>query len=197
MRIGKYERKCSKKPIALLLSMVMLMSVLVNGTVAWLTDTTQSIENKFTASVIDIDLSESPNLDLKMIPGHTIKKDPEVTVKANSEKCYVFVELAKSTNFDTYMTYTVAEGWTELTENPGIYYRIVDSGTSDQSFDVLLNNKVAVKGDVSKAQMNALTEDTYPTLTITAYACQYMKNNNEAFTSGEAWEKAKPADSTT
>ena len=28
---------------------------------------------------------------------------------------------------------------------------------------------------------------SYPTLTVTAYASQYMKNNNEHFTPAEAW----------
>ena len=73
-----------KKTIAVVLALVLVICCAVGGVLAWLTDTTDSITNTFTVGNVKIDLAESKNLDLKMVPGQTIKKDPKVTVKANS-----------------------------------------------------------------------------------------------------------------
>lgn len=177
-----------KKSLALVLAVVLVIGCAVAGTLAWLTDKTSEVKNTFTTSDVDIELAETTGDEYQMVPGNTIKKDPTVTVKADSEKAYVFVKLEKSANFDTYMTYEMAEGWTELTTGSGIYWRIVDASTADQDFEVIKDNKVSVKGEVTKTQMDELTADTYPTLTVTAYASQAMKNNTESFTPAEAWD---------
>ena len=119
--------------------------------------------------------------NFQMIPGWNIEKDPKVTVKAGSEACYLFVKLEKSTNFDTFMTYEMADGWEALPEAPGVYYREVAAATADTTFEVLKGNQVTVKDEVTKAQMNDLTADTYPTLTVTAYASQLYKNASTEF----------------
>ena len=159
---------------------------------AWLTDQTPSVTNTFTTSDINIELKETKN-NFQMIPGCTIAKDPKVTVKAGSEACYLFVKLEKSTDFDTFMTYEMADGWEALPEAPGVYYREVAAATADTTFEVLKDNQVTVRDDVTKAQMNALTAaDTYPTLTVTAYASQLYKNNTEKFTVAAAWANIAP-----
>ena len=190
-----------KKTFVLLLALVLIAGAAVGGTLAWLTATTDEVTNTFTTSNIEIELDESDNLDLKMIPGWTIAKDPKVTVKANSEKCYLFVKIEKSSNFDNFMTCEMAVNsdetaiWTELTGVNGVngvYYRVVDASDEDQVFAVLKDDKVTVSGEVTKAMMNELTTATYPTLTFTAYASQYMKNNTESFTAAEAWTNVQP-----
>ena len=190
-----------KKTFVLLLALVLIAGAAVGGTLAWLTATTGEVKNTFTTSNIEITLVETKGGDdreFKMIPGCTIEKDPKVTVKAGSEKCYLFVKIEKSSNFDSFMTYTVAAGWTQLTDAsdndvPGVYYRVVEASNADQEFAVLKDNQVTVKGTVTKADMNGLTENTYPTLTFTAYASQYMKNNTAPFTAAEAWENVPKA----
>lgn len=180
-----------KKSLALLLAIAIVVVGVVAGTVAWLTDKTPSVTNTFTTSDINIELKETKN-NFQMIPGWNIEKDPKVTVKADSEACYLFVKLEKSTNFDTFMTYEMAEGWTELQGYAGVYYRKVAAATADTTYEVLKDNQVTVKGTVTKAQMNALTADTYPTLTVTAYASQQFKNNTQEFTAAEAWDHIAP-----
>lgn len=180
-----------KKSLALLLAIAIVVVGVVAGTVAWLTDKTPSVTNTFTTSDINIELKETKN-NFQMIPGWNIEKDPKVTVKAGSEACYLFVKLEKSTNFDTFMTYEMADGWEALPEAPGVYYREVAAATADTTFEVLKGNQVTVKDEVTKAQMNALTADTYPTLTVTAYASQLYKNNTEKFTVAEAWANIAP-----
>lgn len=175
-----------KKSLALLLAIAIVVVGAVAGTVAWLTDRTPSVTNTFTTSDINIELKETKN-NFQMIPGWNIEKDPKVTVKTGSEACYLFVKLEKSTNFDTFMTYEMADGWEALPEAPGVYYREVAAATADTTFEVLKGNQVTVKDEVTKEQMNGLTADTYPTLTVTAYASQLYKNNTEKFTAAEAW----------
>lgn len=183
-----------KKTFVLLLALVLIAGAAVGGTLAWLTDTTEAVQNTFTTSDIDITLVETTS-EFKMVPGCTIEKDPKVTVKAGSEKCYLFVKIEKSSNFDTFMTYTVADGWTQGdgTKIPSnVWYRTVEASTANQEFAVLKDNQVSVLGTVTKADMNGLTENTYPTLTFTAYASQYMKNNTESFTAADAWTNVQP-----
>ncbi|MGI6162288.1 MAG: hypothetical protein ACOYJD_09780, partial [Christensenellales bacterium] len=126
-----------KKKLVMALALVLIVVATVGLTLAWLTDTTDPVKNTFTTSDIDITLEESVDLDLKMVPGLPITKDPLVTVLENSEKCYLFVKVEKSTNFDDFLTYTMAGGWlADATLPENVYYRIVDASASDQEFAV-------------------------------------------------------------
>lgn len=170
------------------LALVLVFAVAVGGVVAWLTDKTDPVENTFTVGDINITLTESPNLDLKMVPGKTITKDPKVTVEAKSEACWLFVKVKESTNFGTFMTYTMANGWTALDGQNGVYYREVAATTADTSFAVLKDNQVTVKDGVTKAQLEEVKTANQPTLTFTAYAVQ-KDNIADAAT---AWSKIAP-----
>ncbi len=183
-----------KKGLALVLALTLVVVGIVSGTLAWLTAKTDSVVNTFTTSDIKVKLVETKT-DFKMVPGYTIDKDPIATVEANSEKCYLFVKLEKSNNLDSYISYEMADGWTELTEGSGVYYRIVDASDADQSFSVLKDDKVSVKGEVTKDMMTT-AETNKPTLTFTVYAAQYMKNNTENFAPAEAWANANPTSTT-
>ena len=175
-----------------MLSAALIVCATVAGTLAWLTDTTAPVVNTFTVGDINITLTESENLDLKMVPGQPIEKDPKVTVKAGSEACWLFVKVEKSVNFGDFMTFEMADGWTELTEGSGVYYRNVGDksadGATDEPFPVISGNKVTVKNTVTKADLNGLTEATYPTLTFTAYAVQ----KDGIADAATAWGKVTP-----
>ena len=45
--------------------------------------------------------------------------------------------------------------------------------------------------NLTKADLGQITQS--PTLAFTAYAVQYMKDNNNSFTPSEAWENAQDA----
>ncbi len=194
-----------KKKIIVAVSALALVLVLaIGGTVAWLMDTSDTVTNTFTYGDINITLTETAtDLDsddnattntYKMVPGNTITKDPKITVAADSEACWLFVKIEKSDNFDTFMTYEMAEGWAALDNNSGVYYRDVASNTSNQEFGVIKENKVTVKDTVTKADLNALdaTEgnENYPTLTFTAYAVQ----KEGSTTAADAWTKIPSSD---
>ena len=160
-----------KKIVICALSIAVIICCAVGGTFAWLTTQTGEVRNTFTIGNIDITLAETTS-DFKMIPGETIAKDPVVTVKAGSEACWLFVKVTESDNLDSFISYSVDSGWTALTGVSGVYYREVAAVSSDTSFDVLTGNAVTVKDTVTKTMMDALTDNTLPTLTFKAYAIQ-------------------------
>lgn len=212
MNRGKYaaprrrRRRSTLKPLLVAMAVVLLIGCVAGGTLAWLTSTTPEVTNTFTTSDINITLEETGTVNnaasFKMIPGYTITKDPKVTVASGSEACYVFVEVTKSTNFDTYMTYTIDSGWTKLSGVEGVnnvYYRIVDdSEEMGVAYSVLAGDQVTVRNTVTKEMMNALNAQgaSLPTLTFKAYAIQYMKNNTEHFTAVEAYTNVMDAATT-
>lgn len=160
-----------KKKVLSIVAVVLVLCCAIGGTLAWLTAQTNPVVNTFTVGDINIELTETTT-NYKMVPGNTIEKDPKVTVKANSEACWLFVKVEKSSNFDSFMTYAMADGWTALPGVAGVYYREVAATTAATDFSVLKDNSVLVKDSVTKADLNALTRDTFPTLTFTAYAVQ-------------------------
>lgn len=159
-----------KKTLALVLALTLLVAGVVGGTLAWLTDQTAEVKNTFTVGDINIGLTETTT-DYKMVPGNTIAKDPTVTVKANSEACWLFVKVTESENLDTFITYAIAEGWTALPGVDGVYYREVPASAADQTFSVLAGDAVTVKSDVTRTMLETAKTDA-PTLTFQAYAIQ-------------------------
>ena len=161
---------------------LLLVVMTVGGTIAYLQDATKKVTNTFTTSNIDIKLEEGQNLDLHMVPGKELTKNPLVTVINGSEACWLFVKLEKSEGFDTYLQYEMADDWIVLPSNPSVYYRKVDAVSADTEFQVIKGNKVTVKSEVTNELMDAV-ESANPTLTISAYAIQQLKFDDVA----DAW----------
>ena len=159
-----------KKTLALVLALTLLVAGVVGGTLAWLTDQTAEVKNTFTVGDISIGLTET-TADYKMVPGNTIAKDPTVTVKANSEACWLFVKVTESTDLKDFITYAIAEGWTALPGVDGVYSREVPASAADQTFSVLADDAVTVRSDVTRTMLETAKTDA-PTLTFQAYAIQ-------------------------
>ena len=182
------RRGISTKTLVALLSLVLLLGCSLSGTLAWLADKTDPVTNTFTVGDIDITLVETTT-DYKIVPGVNIAKDPKVTVEADSEACWLFVKVEESDNLCTFIEYAIADGWTALPGVAGVYYREVAASETDQAFAVLQGDIVSVPDSVTKDMMDALTEETAPTLTFTAYAVQ--KAN--IATAADAWAAVQPA----
>ena len=197
-----------KRTLTILIAVALVVVVAIGGTLAWLTDKTDPVTNTFTVGDINIELEETWNTDndgdnindswtAQLVPGMNLTKDPVVTVKAGSEKCYLFVKVDES-NWPQFkeddgstlkVKYEIGDGWEKLSD--GVYYRTVEASDSDQPFGVLKNNKVYVSQNLTKADLGQITQSS--TLAFTAYAVQYMKDNNNSFTPSEAWENAQDA----
>ena len=202
MSKGRFEKKghhrsFSSKSLALMMACVLLVGCFVGGTVAWLTAQTSEVKNTFSTSNIGVELKETTT-EYKMIPGWDITKDPKAWVTEGSEAAYLFVKVEKSTNFDNFMTYEIADGWTELESTTGtkyqVYYREVATSQMGEAkaSAILKDNKVTVKDTVTKEMMTA-EGFTQPTLTFTAYAHQLYKNEkSEKFEVATAWGNLNP-----
>ena len=211
---GKYcnKKSLNMKPLAILLALTLLLGCAIGGTIAWLTSQSGEVMNTFTDSDINITLTESENLNLKMIPGHTITKDPKVTLKAGSEACYVFVQVTENLGswddnkigennpkFTDYLSYTMGTDWSTDDDLPaGVYYKKVESlTTADTEYVVIKDNNITVSGQVTKEMMDEIdgknadgttnSSEVKPTLTFKAYAVQLYKSNGVEFTAAEAW----------
>ena len=178
--------KKNKKLVTVVSAMfcaVVLVAGSIAGTIAYLTSTAQ-VTNTFTVGNIKITMDET-KVDLygdavtpaartdsneyKLIPGHEYKKDPVITVEANSEKCYLFVKVENGISAIEDNSNKIAKqittdnGWTQLEE--GVYYKVVNTSASDQEFTVFSTFKLAGTANV----------DSYKdaTIDITAYAIQF------------------------
>jgi flagellar basal body-associated protein FliL len=176
MKHYEKRRSVSGRLFVLMLALVLVLGCAVGGTVAWLVAKTEPVVNTFTYGDINITLTETKpaNRQAKIIPGVDIEKDPKVTVKADSEACWLFVEVKEEGTFvANKVTYSVDDGWTKgdgtkIPEN--VYYRAVDAVTTDTDFAVLKDNKICVSEELTKSDIQSIT--TQPKLTFTAYAVQ-------------------------
>lgn len=213
MKTGKYMKKSPVKGIALALVLVLLLGCGIGGTIAWLLDTTPTVTNTFTVGKVDLTLVESPydvanntygspaegvTNNYPMIPGNTYKKDPKVTVTANSEDCWLFVKVDTVNNPTTYLDYTLAiSNWetVETGENYTVFYKEVSSSTTDQYWNLLTADAngitVTVKDTIvnkgTAAEGTVTMPDNTPQLVFTAYAVQKANRTVE-----QAWALVDP-----
>lgn len=186
MKLNKFRRFAAvmsrSKFLILALACVMLVGGAAGGTVAWLMGKSNPVVNTFTygdigLTIIETDtgMDEDNNPDTNtylMVPAGVIDKDPQVVFHGGSENAWLFVEIAKSENFDTFMTYAVAEGWEALEGEENIFFRAADQQEKDQFFPILAGNQVKVKDDVTAYMLNSLTDDSLPTMAFTSWAVQ-------------------------
>ncbi len=160
----------SKRYICLIVATLLIIITSVSVTLALLVTSSKPVVNTFTAGKVDITLKETTGSEYKMTPGATVKKDPVVTVKAGSEDCWLFVKIEKSSNFDTYCSFAVSDGWTSLAGHGDVYYKKVDKSDTDVAFQILKDDSFSVRDTVTEELLNAVTVN--PTLSFTAYAAQ-------------------------
>lgn len=196
-----------KKIVLLSLTLALIATAIISGTLAWLTASTSEVKNTFTTAGIEIKLEETFNTDTnsdgendkwqaQLIPGYSYTKDPKVTVNNDSVDCYLFVKFVETNNPSTYLTYTstltAANGWTQG-EGTGegkngiptnVWYRKVMTSDTTKSWELLSGNTIAVKDTVTTANMATAATAT---LTYTAYASQLYKSAGVEFSAAEAW----------
>lgn len=184
------RRSVGMKTFVVMLALVLVIGCAVGGTVAWLVSSTSAVVNTFTYGDINITLGETTGNDYKIIPGVNIDKNPKVTVKKDSEACWLFVKVEEEGTFvANKVTYSIADGWTkgDGTKIPAnVYYRAVDAVTDDTDFAVLKDNKIYVSEELSKGDIQSISAQ--PKLTFTAYAVQ----KDGITDAGTAWTKANP-----
>lgn len=199
---NKTNRTVSIKIAALIAAIVLVIGCTAGGTVAWLVSKPAAITNVFTVGDINAELTETAKTEtteFKIVPGVNIFKNPVATVKANSEDCYLFVQLTEE-NWPAFteatetgsttrkVEYKIAKDWIELESEHGVYYRVVTKSDTDQHFDVLKDNQVTVSSTLTKENVDAIAGT--PKLTVAVYAVQKEGMASAA----DAWETAKAKD---
>lgn len=197
-----------KKIITTITVLALVICFTIGGTLAWLMDKTDPVQNTFTSGDVDITLTETPNTDddndgnaddswsAKMIPGNTYAKDPKVTVTGATDAvdCWLFVKVEEKGNAQTYLDYSFRfdddSEWKKLDtvteEGTTVWYREVTASETDQSW-YLLDGKEGYADGFVYVDDTAVTKETVDTaanaeLVFTAYAAQ--KDNR---TVDEAW----------
>lgn len=183
MKNGKFvKRGIATKVMLVILAVMLVAGISVGGTLAWITAQSGEVVNTFTYGDINITLQEHEVLaeggfgeklvsenDYKFIPGVDLDKDPFVTVKADSEACWLFVKIEETTwPANEKISYSVDSTWTKLED--GVYYREVAASEADQEFYVLAENKITVADTLTKTEIEAFADTAK--LTFTAYAVQ-------------------------
>ena len=224
--------KTARKAILLVLCVICLVVASVMGTLAYLTDT-EAVTNTFSVGKVGINLDEldvdgsqttptpntNPVRDKKnhyhLIPGEEYVKDPIVHVDADSESCYLYVQIVNDitaieaaeteklddgSNYVPVATQITNNGWIPMgNAYPGLYYKVWTKGTSlaDQTVftnfkisDNATNTQLAAHAPVTTGEgANAVT--TYKNIEVTAYAIQLAGFEPEI--AADATEEAKAA----
>lgn len=189
---NKTNRAVSIKIAALIVAIVLFIGCTAGGTVAWLVSKPAPIVNVFTVGDINATLTETKTA-FKIVPGVNIAKDPVATVEANSEDCYLFVQLTEA-NWPTFtekdstarkVEYKIKDDWTKLED--GVYYReVTKNDKEDQSFHVLKDDLVTVSSTLTKENADAIQKAEAPKLTVAVYAVQKEGMGSAA----DAWKTA-------
>lgn len=201
MRNNKSLWRFGSRSLALTVALTLLICCTVGGTVAYLIKKADPLVNTFTIGDIEITLEEGDddgNDDptentYRFGPDAEINKQAIATVKADSENCWLFIKVTESENFGDYLEYGIAEGWTALAGEKGVYYRETATSDKDQQFNVLAGDsgQVKVVSGVTQEMLDKLgTENNppIPTLKFKAYAVQ---KDDEITSAADAWSKIK------
>lgn len=163
--------KKARKALLTLCAALLLVSMTVTATVAYLTSTTEVVSNTFTIGSVAITLDEA-KVDLygepvegaarvianeyKLIPGHNYKKDPIVHVTAGSEECWLFVKIDNGIvgiEADTKIAdQMAANGWANIegaATNIYAYRTTVDARNANVDVPVFAEFTVAQNANVA------------------------------------------------
>lgn len=184
-----------KKTLLTILCTVLVCSCVMGVTLAYIAQKTQTITNTFVIGNITLKLTET-EADYKLIPGKVYSKDPTATIGANSEACYLFVKVEKTTDFDDYVIAEIDTTWEVVAAEEAYEVYCIKVSAEDaktgKSYPILKDSKVTVDPDVTKKQIDDLGTNS-PEIKFTAYAIQA-----EGFgTAAAAWAEAKNLDNTT
>ncbi len=168
----------------LILSILAVASVSMVQAVFYRTHT-DTFNITINADIIDISMAGVNDNSDVFLPGTTLTlaNSPTVTLGKGSEACYLFVKATKSADFDTYMSYQMAEGWTALDGVANVYYREVDTLAADATYGIVMNDQITVPATLTIEQMNVATAQS---VSFAAYAVQKTATTSTPTTAWQA-----------
>lgn len=197
--------KMMKKLIIAVVALSLMLVGVVGGVIAWLTAESATVTNTFTAGKIEIELNETGTGEYKFVPGQEYTKDPRVTVKAESEDCYVYVMVTNNLalriedQMTEVVTYQVDTSWrlvdTFVSDDNIITYLycyndIVEYSDDDQQLPcVFKEGKIVCNGQ--SVTMENIGDLAGKTMVIKAYAHQVLGiEGGEADETAIEWAEA-------
>ena len=106
-------RRHGGRPLALLLALILVVGAAAGGTVAWLTQTTETANNNFEYGRVSCKVDEDFTL------GGSTKKDVQITNTGNIPACIRATYVVNWLDNDGHIAASVPEGYSySLTENP-------------------------------------------------------------------------------
>lgn len=199
--------KSKKKVFLTVLCAAALVVASVLGTMAFLTKTTQTVTNTFTAGNVDLTLDETVVNDdgtattnpatrspegngYKLIPGHKYTKDPIVHVTKDSEESWIFVKVTNGISDIEAATNPIAaqitaNDWIQLKDKDGndvtnVYYYKDKVAGGANGVDLPVFGEFTIAGDATVGNY------TDATVKVMAYAVQA-----DGFpSSADAWASA-------
>ncbi len=166
----------------------------VAPTIAWLSDSTETVVNYFDGGAIALTLDESAvdthgNIisgadrvaenHYTYVAGATLSKDPTVTVLADSEDCYVYVLVDNTLPEDLFTLNIDTENWEAVGTVDGatIYrYKQVVSSSSEDTVLPAIFTTVTVSENLTAADVSSLGTKT---VKVTAWAVQAAELSQE------------------
>ena len=199
-----------KKKIAVAVSLLLVLALSIGGTIAYLTAQTDAITNTFTIGNIQITLKEmvkgatgteveATTVEQKaftVVPGGTDTKKPIITVKANSEDCWLYayvennVQVAVQGVQTTVATLDIGSDWKVVASSGNkTLYRYTDNAVAtaaaDQSFTVFTT--VTYDG-TNITELNRADINGSDTIVVKAFAHQ---SDNVSKTDADAAAKTQ------
>ncbi len=175
-----------KKRIGIIIAAtIIFLMISVSVTYAYLMSASRPVKNTFTLGEVNIELYETSGDKYFITPGASIHKDPKVTVKAKSDKCWLFVEITKANGFDHYMSFEMADGWQLLEGHQNVYYMQLEKTDVDTQYSIIKGDILSVYDTVTEEQLDSLL--TVPSLSFKAFAIQHETIDTPV----SAWEKLK------
>lgn len=168
----------------------------VGGTLAYLTDTTETETNTFTFGKVDITLTEESWVAANatdLTPGQVLPKDPKVTLVDGSKDAYVFIEVempAQVNNKDVLTLGTLGSDWL-VVETSGLktVYAYSTALTGTDSTTALFQD-VTVNGNLNGTDIAALPTNGVD-IKVTAYAIQKDNLGAGVTTPAQIWGALK------
>ena len=168
-----------KKTLTIALSMVLVAAIAVTGTLAFLTDDSEVLINKFKFGNTEVEIAE-PTWDaalgeeeaMKVVPGQTVAKDPTVTVKG-TEEVYVYAYVNNA--LADYVTIGAIDDakWTPVVGLDGLYrYNDTVTPAADGTKLDPLFETVTISETVTQKMLEENNPFTNGTITVQAYVHQ-------------------------
>ena len=162
-----------KKLIISAITLAVAVTVSVGFTIAYFVSVSGPVVNTFTVGEVELELADSNEDEIQLIPGVTAERTTVVTVLSGSEDCYVYVKIEQPSELRHYVSFELEEGWINLGGIDGVYYRQVSKSAVNQKYHVFKNDEVAIQSSLTKEKMSQLDRGGYD-MKVTAYAIQTL-----------------------